>query len=103
MTRFLEMGANDTQDFLSLFQFINNASNGAFFPIVLVLIWVIAFLGGLADNRSASTSWVFASFLSIILGSVMTMMGVLSSTYLLFLILLLVFGIGWSKFNSSPS
>lgn len=88
--------ANETADLFSIFEFINNkATEGLFFPIIILVIWLIAFIGAIAENRPASRAFMFSSFISAILGVLLALMGFLNITYVYFLILLVAFGIFW--------
>ena len=92
---------NETGDLFSMFQFVNNkATGGLFFPVILMTIWLIAFIGAIAERRPASRAFIFSSFISTILGVLLSIMGFLSVTYVYFLILLIAFGIFWIRLES---
>ena len=58
---------NDTRDLLSMFQFVSNdLTQGLFFPLMILVIWTVQFIGVLAEGRPASRAWVFASFTATI-------------------------------------
>ncbi len=93
--------ANETRDLFSVFQFVNDkATEGLFFPIIILTIWLIAFIGAIAEGRPASRAFIFSSFISTVLGVLLSIMGFLSVTYVYFLILLIAFGIFWIKLES---
>ncbi len=92
---------NDTGDLFSIFQFVNNVTGGIFFPVILLTIWLIAFIGAIAEGRPASRAFIFSSFISTILGVLLAIMGFLSVTYVYFLILLIAFGIFWIRLEGS--
>lgn len=101
MAAFPTPTANETADLFSIFQFINNkATEGLFFPVILLTIWLIAFIGAIAEQRPASRAFIFASFISTTLGVLLAIMGFLSVTYVYFLILLIAFGILWIRLES---
>ncbi len=89
--------ANDTQDLLSIFGFVNTVSDGLFFPIMLLVIWLVGFIGAIAQERPASRAFIFSSFISTVLGILLALLGFLSITYVYFLILLIAFGIFWIR------
>lgn len=94
---------NDTQDLFSMFQFINNTSSGGiFFPIILLSIWAIAFIGAIVEGKEAVRAWIFASFICAILGILLGVMGLLSRQWVYLLILLLAFGIFWIRLQNAP-
>lgn len=93
---------NETQDILSIFQFINNkATEGLFFPVILLSIWLIAFIGSIAEGRPASRAWIFASFIGTILGSLLAILGMLNVTYVYFLILNIAIALAWIKLSGA--
>ncbi len=94
---------NDTQDLFSMFTFINNVSSGGiFFPIILLVIWVVAFVGSIAEGREAARAWIFASFVSSILGILLGVMGLLARQWIYLLILFVAFGIFWIRLQNAP-
>lgn len=96
---------NDTQDMFSLFRFINDsASDGLFFPIILLSIWAIAFIGSIVEGKEAVRAWIYASFVCSILGILAGIMGFLGRQWIYLLILFLAFGIFWIRLqNAAPS
>ena len=96
--------ANETADLFSIFQFVNNnATEGLFFPIMILTIWLIAFIGAIAEGRQASRAFIFSSFISTVLGVLLSIMGFLSVTYVYFLILLIAFGVFWIRLESAKN
>ena len=102
MPQFAVPTSNETEDILSIFQFINNrASEGLFSEVMLLVIWFIAFIGAIAEGREASRAWIFASFIGAILGGFLVLLGFLDNTYLFFLVLNIAFGIAWIYLSGS--
>lgn len=96
--------ANETADLFVIFQFINNkATAGLFFPVMILTIWLIAFIGAIAEGRQASRAFIFSSFISTVLGVLLAIMGFLSVTYVYFLILLIAFGVFWIRLESAKN
>ena len=96
-------GVNDTQDIFAIFQFINNTSSGGiFFPIILLAIWTIAFVGAIVEGRPASRAWIFSSFIASILGILLGIMGLLARQYVYLLILFVAFGVFWIRLEKAP-
>lgn len=92
---------NDTSDLFVVFKFVNDsATGGLFFPLILLGIWLIAFIGAIAEGRPASRAFIFSSFVSTVLGMLLSIMGMLSINYVYFLILLIAFGIFWIRLES---
>jgi len=95
---------NDTQDLFTIFKFVNNASGGIFFPFILLGIWAIAFIGSIVEGRQAVRAWVFASFVSGILGILLGVTGLLARKWLYLMILFIAFGVFWLRLqNAKPS
>ena len=94
---------NETGNLLEIFQFVNRATGELFFPVMLLTIWLIAFIGAVAEGRPASRAFIFSSFVSTILGVLLSIMGFLSITYVYFLILLVAFGIFWIRLEGSKT
>lgn len=91
-------GVNDTLDIQTMFSWVNNtATEGIFFPIILFVIWVIAFIGSISEGREAFRAWIFASFICSILGIILGLLGFLQPAYIYFLIILLGMGLVWAK------
>lgn len=95
--------ANDTQDLFSIFQFLNNTSSGGlFFPIILLAIWAIAFIGSLVEGKEAVKAWIYASFVSTILGILLGVMNLLARQWIYLLILFIAFGVFWLRLQNPP-
>ncbi len=94
---------NDTQDLFSIFRFINNTSSGGlFFPIILLAIWAIAFIGSIVEGKEAVRAWIYASFVSSILGILLGVMGLLARQWIYLLILFVAFGVFWIRLQNAP-
>lgn len=94
---------NDTQDLLEIFRFVNNsATGGLFFPLVLFGIWIIAFIGTLVEGREVVRGWIFASFITSILGILLSIMGMLNVNWVYLMILFLAVGLFWIRLQNPP-
>ena len=88
---------NDTRDIELIFRWVNNtATGGLFFPIILLVVWFIAFIGAIAEGREASRAFIFANFISSVLGIILGLLGFLQPAYIYFTIILLAFGLIWA-------
>lgn len=93
---------NDTRDLLSVFQFVSNdATGGLFFPIMILTIWVIQFIGVIAEGRPASRAWVFASFVSTILAIILGILAMMAQKWIYLLILMVSIGAFWVRLVSA--
>ncbi len=87
---------NETGDLLSIAQYSNNiALGGILFPVILLVIWIIAFVGSIAENRQASRAFVFSSFFCSVLGMMLAVLNLLNMTYVYFLFLMVGLGLFW--------
>jgi hypothetical protein len=96
------LNATDTGSLYTLFSFVNNGVAGMFMPIMLAVIWIIAFIGILSEGRQASRAWVFASFISSILAVILALIGMLSPNYMYFIFILTGIGVIWNYLGNSP-
>ncbi len=88
--------ANDTRDLLTVFQWVSNtATEGLFFPIMIMVIWVIQFIGVLSEGRPASRAWLFASFTATILSIILGILAMLSQKWVYLLVLMVSLGAFW--------
>lgn len=94
--------ATDTRDLLSMFQFISNdATGGLFFPLILLTIWVIQFIGIISEGRPASRAWVYASFVSTVLGIILGILAMVAQKWIYLLILMVSIGAFWVRLVSA--
>lgn len=94
----------DTRDLLAVFQFISNdLTGGLFFPIMILVVWTVQFIGVLAEGRPASRGWVFASFVSTILSMMLGILALLEQRWVYLLVIMTSFGLFWLKLAKSKS
>ncbi len=94
--------ATDTRDLLSIFQWISNtATDGLFFPLMILTIWVIQFIGVMAEGRPASRAWVFASFTATILSIILGILAMMAQKWIYLLILMVSIGAFWVRLVSA--
>ncbi len=92
----------DTRDLLSVFQWISeSATGGLFFPIMILVIWVIQFIGVIAEGRPASRAWLFASFTATILSIILGILALMAQKWIYLLILFVSLGVFWVKLSSA--
>lgn len=89
---------NDTGDLLQIAQFVSNdLTGGLFFPIMILVIWVVQFIGVLAEGRGASRAWVYASFTSTILAIILGILAMMAQKWIYLLIIFVSLGAFWIK------
>jgi predicted MFS family arabinose efflux permease len=96
------LGENDTTNLYTIFKFVNNGVGGIFMPLLLLGIWIIAFIGSISEGRQASRAWVFASFVCSILGIIMALLGMLATQFMYFAFIMTGVGIIWNYLENSP-
>ncbi len=99
-TYFPTPGINDTQDMLTIFQFISNdATQGLFFIIMILVIWVIQFIGVLSEGRPGSRAFLYASFSSTVLSIILGILALVAQKWIYLLILMVSLGVFWVKLS----
>ena len=93
--------ATDTEGILEFFLFVNTTAEGMFFPIILLVIWVVSFVtifssGGL-NRPSAARGWTFASFFVSLLAIPLAIMGVLAPKFMYLPFILFALGLLWLR------
>ena len=84
---------NDTRDLLSVFQWMSNeATGGLFFPLMIMVIWVVQFIGVLSEGRPASRAWLFASFTATILSIILGILAMMAQKWIYLLVLAVSLG-----------
>jgi hypothetical protein len=80
----------------------HTATEGLFFPLTLLAIWLITFIGSLSEGRQMGIGFIFASFIVSILSITLVFINLLSSSYMYFSFLLVGIGIIWMYLDRSP-
>lgn len=95
---------NDTRDILSIFQFVSNdLTQGLFFPLMILVIWSVQFIGVLSEGRPASRAWVFASFTATILSMILGILALMEQKWIYLLIIGVSLGAFWIKLSTAKS
>lgn len=90
--------ATDTRDLLSVFQWVSNtATDGLFFPIMILVVWVVQFIGVLAEGRPAPRAFLFASFTATILSIILGILAMMAQKWIYLLVLMVSLGAFWIK------
>ena len=89
---------NETQGFYEIFQFIgNNTTDGLFFPSILLVIWIVAFMG--TKQFSSSRAFTFASFFCAMLSIIMGVLDLINPRYMYLCMILTLIGFVWLKLD----
>ena len=70
-------------------------------PVILLVVWVVAFVGAISEGRQASRGFIFASFISSILAILLSLIGFLASQYMYFCFILTGIGLIWYSLQNA--
>ena len=85
---------NQSNGIFDMFTYVNSVSDGIFFPVMMLVIWIIAFITMLA-RTSASKALTFTSFFAMVLAIPLSVLGLLAPSYMYLIILMLGIGVFW--------
>lgn len=89
-------GANDTMGFFEIFRYVNNiATDGLFFFIMSLVIWVTAFM--VTKQYSSSRAFTFASFFCAVLMIILAVFNLINPKFMYVYIILVAVGFAWLK------
>lgn len=92
----------DTRSLLSIFQWIStDATGGLFFPIMILVMWTIQFVGVISEGKPASRAFVFASFTATILSIILGILAMMNQKYVYLLVIMVSLGAFWVKLASA--
>lgn len=87
---------NQTSGMFEIFKFIAvDTTGGYFFPVMLIVIWVVSFMT--LKQFSSSKAWTFASFFCSILGIMLAVMDYMSPRWMYLSVFMTVVGLVWLK------
>jgi len=90
---------NQTNGFYELFRYIGDtATGGLFWAIMLLVIWVVAFMA--IKQYSTSRAWTYASFFCAILGMFLSVMNYLAPKWMYLAIFMTLIGFVWLKLEA---
>lgn len=90
---------NETAGLYEIFKYIGGtATEGLFWSVILLVIWVISFLA--LKHYSTSRAWTFASFFCAVLGIILAVMDYLAPKWMYLAIILTIVGFVWLKLEA---
>ncbi len=92
---------NQTRDLLGIFSFVSQETDGLFFPIIIFCLFIIQFIGGMANGSSAPKAWVGAGFVCTILSVILGILAFIQQRYVYLLILATAIGVFWLKLSNA--
>lgn len=91
--------ATYSDGFLGLAQWVNYASDGIFFPIMVLVIWAVVFIA--TKQYSSSRAFLMASFISMILSFILGVLELMNAKFMYLAILFVALGALWVKLENS--
>jgi hypothetical protein len=102
MALYPTLTGNGTGNLYQLFQFVNSGVSGTFMPIMLAVIWIVAFVGAISEGRQASRGFIFASFICSIMAVMLALIGLLAAQWMYLSFLFVAVGLVWYKLDNAP-
>ena len=91
---------NETAGLFELSKYIGiSATAGLFWPVMLLVIWIVSFLG--FKQYSSSRAWTFASFFCAILGMFLAVLNLMAPRWMYLSIIMTLIGLVWLKLEGS--
>jgi len=94
----------DAEGIFEFFRYVNVTADSLFFPVILLVIWFITFIGvfgsGGQTRPSGARRFVFASFLTSILSIMLVIMQFIAPKFMYLNFILLALGVLWLKLES---
>ncbi|KKL87818.1 hypothetical protein LCGC14_1930920 [marine sediment metagenome] len=102
MVEFPTPNASDLADIERITNWVTvTGSGGLLMPIMMMVIWMIAFIGSISEGRQAYRGFIFANFICLILSVFLGLLGWMNVNFIYFFIILLGFGLVWIKLQKS--
>jgi len=96
--------STDSLGTYEIFNYINNVSNGLFFPVILLTIWFVVFIAGFnvggRTSSSAAKAWTFSCFITSVFSILLSIMNFLNPKFMYLSFILLAVGLLWLKISS---
>lgn len=86
---------NDTIGIAEYFNYINVVADGLFFPVMMFVIWIIAFFA--LKQYSSSRAWVFSSLFCSVLSIILAVLDYISPKFMYVFFIFLGVGLVWLK------
>ena len=90
--------ATNTEDILAMTLYANDVSGGILAPLLLLAIYIIIFVAMISVS-AASVAFLSASFISMVLSIILSVLGLIAPKWMYLLILATAAGVLWRKFE----
>jgi len=95
---YVQPTGNETNGFYELFGYIGRTTGGLFWPVMLLVLWVVTFLA--MKQYSTSRAWTFASFFCSILAIPLAVLDYIAPRFMYLCIILTLIGFVWLKLEA---
>lgn len=86
---------NDTLGLFEFFKYVNTTAGGLFFPVMLLVIWTVTFIG--LKQYSSARAWTTASLITAFLSIPLAITNLIVSRYMYLCFILFAVGVLWLK------
>ena len=99
MAYYIVPTGNETAGIYEMFKYVTNvATEGLFFLVMIIVIWIIAFLA--TKQYSNSRAFFFASFFCSILSMILATLDLLAPRFMYLFIIFTAIGFVWLKLET---
>jgi len=95
MAYYAEPNSTDTVGFYEFFRYVNTTAEGLFFPVILLVVWVVIFVG--TKQYSTARAWTVASAITAFLSIPLAITSLIASRYMYLSFVLTAVGVLWLK------
>ena len=95
MAYYVEPTNNDTRGIFEFFSYVNTTAGGLFFPIMLLVIWIIIFIG--TKQYSTSRAWTGASLITSFLSIPLVIGELVAPKWMYLSFIMAAAGVLWLK------
>ena len=97
---YIQPTGNETGGLFEISKYVGlSATAGLFWPIMLLVIWVVSFLG--FKQYSTSRAWTFASFFCSMLGIFLAVLNLMAPVWMYLSIFMMLMCLVWLKLEAN--
>ncbi len=97
---YIQPTGNETGGLFEISKYVGlSATTRLFWPIMLLVIWVVSFLG--FKQYSTSRAWTFASFFCSMLGIFLAVLNLMAPVWMYLSIFMMLIGLVWLKLEAN--
>lgn len=91
--------STDAGGIFEFFQYVNRTANGAFFLVIMFVIWIITFIS--TKQYSSDRAFTYASFVCMVLSILLAVMNLINPQFMYLFIILTGVGVVWLKLSDN--